>query len=102
MQNPKVDFGEIITHTATDDCPACRSQELTIVALLPATAAWEANSELPQFSMALHGAAGLLGSMLEEGIARDEIENALSQLLDDIEAQIAEHSALGGPTQGNA
>ncbi len=102
MQKPRVDFDEIVTHTAADDCPACRAQELTMVALLPAAAAWEANSELPSFSMALHGAAGLLGSMLEEGIARDEIEAALSQLRDDIEVQIDEHSALGGPTQGNA
>ncbi len=102
MQKPRVDFDAIITHTAADDCTACQAQELTIVALLPAAAAWEANSELPRYSLALHGAAGLLGSMLEEGVPRDEIENALSQLLDDIEAQIAEHSALGGPTQGNA
>ncbi len=102
MQKPSFDFDEIVTHTAADDCPACRAQELTIVALLPAVAAWEASSELPRFSMALHGAAGLLGSMLDEGVARDDIEDALSQLLDDIEVQIAEHSALGGPTQGNA
>ncbi len=102
MQNVNVNFDEIVTHTAADDCAACRAQELTMFALLPAAVAWEANSELPRFSMALHGAAGLLGSMLEEGVPRDEVENALSQLLDDLEAQIAEHSALGGPTQGNA
>ncbi len=102
MQKPKVNFDEIVTHTQADDCVACRAQELTVFALLPATAAWEVSSELPRFSIALHGAAGLIGTMLEEGVARESIEDVLSHLLDDIEAQIAEHSALGGPTQGNA
>lgn len=102
MPDAKVDFDEIINHTSADDCTACRAQELAIVALLPAVAAWEVNSELPRFSISMHGAASLLGTMLEDGISRDDIETALSHLLDDIEAQIAEHRMLGGPTQGNA
>ena len=78
MQKPRVNFDEITTHTTTEDCAACRAQELTMFALLPATAAWEVSSELPRFSIALHGAAGLIGTMLEEGVARESIEDALS------------------------
>ena len=48
---------------------------------------------LSQFSLALHGSAGLLAAMLEEGIPRDEIEAALSRVLDDIEQQIARMEA---------
>lgn len=40
--------------------------------------------------------------MLEEGIPRDEIEAALSRVLDDIEQQIAEDKAMGGPPMGSA
>ena len=102
MSDSKVDFDEITSHTSGDDCPVCRAQEMAYVALLPAAAAWEANSELPRFSLSLHGAASLLGTMLQEGVAREDIDSALSELLDEIEAQIAEHDMLGGPTQGNA
>ena len=93
---------EIITHDNTEDCVACRAQDLVAQILIPATAAWEATSGLPQFSLALHGAAGLLGTMLAEGTAREEIETALFRLLDDIEGQIAEDRMIGGPTQGTA
>jgi hypothetical protein len=102
MQQAKPDFEAIITHDETENCIPCRAQELTMVALVPAAAAWEMTSGLPRFSMALHGAAGLLGSMLEEGVAREDIEHALSHLLDDIEQQIAEDGALAGPALGNA
>lgn len=40
--------------------------------------------------------------MLEEGIPRDEIEAALSRVLDDIEQQIAEDKAMGGTPMGSA
>jgi hypothetical protein len=93
---------EIITHDNTEDCVACRAQDIISQALLPAAAAWEATAGLPQFSLALHGAAGLLGTMLAEGVGRDEVENALFRLLDDIEGQIAEDRMIGGPTQGTA
>lgn len=102
MQEPKPDFDEILTHDETDNCIPCRAQELTMVALIPAAAAWEMTSGLPRYSMALHGAAGLLATMLEEGISREEIERTLKSMLDDIEQQIAENGALGGPALGNA
>lgn len=71
-------------------------------ALVPAAASWELHHDLPRFAVALNGAAGLLASMLEEGIPRDEIEAALSRVLDDIEQQIAEDKAMGGPPMGSA
>jgi hypothetical protein len=77
-------------------------QNLVAGVLVPATTAWETTAALPRFSIALHGAAGLLGSMLAEGIPREDIEGALSRLLDDIEGQLAEDRAIGGPTQGTA
>ena len=86
----------------SEDCPICRAQELVETALMPAAAAWEMHNALPKFAMALHGAAGLLGAMLEDGLPRDDVMAALNMLLDDIEQQIEEDRALGGPTQGNA
>ena len=85
---------EIIHHDQTDDCPVCRAQSFVDHALIPAVAAWELNNELPRFSLALHGAAALLGIMLEESVSRDN--------LDDIERQIAETETMGGPPQGRA
>jgi len=52
--------------------------------------------------LALHGAAGLLGVMLADGVPRDELDEALAQLLDELETAAAEDRALGGPTQGTA
>ena len=97
-----VNFEELTHHDNSDDCPVCIAQEIVARALIPAAAAWELNDDLPRFSVALHGAAGLLGVMLEEGLSREDIEAALSTVLDDIESQITEHAALGGPTQGSA
>jgi len=93
---------ELLHHDESDDCPVCRAQNFVDLALVPAVAAWELNNELPRFSLALHGAASLLGIMLEEGVARDELDKALSELLDDVERQIAEQETMGGPPQGNA
>ena len=95
-------FEEIITHDNTEDCVACRGQDIVGQFLIPAAAAWEATSGLPHFSLALHGAAGLLGTMLAEGVSREEVEAALFRLLEDIEGQIAEDRMIGGPTQGTA
>ena len=95
-------FEEIITHDNTEDCVACRAQDIVAQILLPATAAWEATSGLPRFALALHGAAGLLGTMLAEGVSREDVEAALFRLLEDIEGQIAEDGMIGGPTQGTA
>lgn len=96
------DLKTILTHDDTENCIACRSQDLVMQALVPAVAAWEAANELPRSSVALHGAAGLLGTMIQEGISRSEVEDALAVLLDEIEAQLAEDMALGGPAQGTA
>jgi hypothetical protein len=97
-----IDLSTLIEHDMSDNCPVCRAQNLVDVALLPAAAAWEMRSELPRLSIALHGAAGLLSALLEEGVPRDDMEAALLRLLDDYEQQIAEDKAMGGPTQGNA
>ena len=92
---------DLVEHDPGNECPVCRAQDLVHVALLPAAAAWEINNELPRFSVALNGAAELLGVMLDEGLKREDIEAALGRLLDDIELRIAEDS-LGGPVQGSA
>ncbi len=97
-----IDFKEIITHDSTEDCIACRARDVVMQALIPAAAAWESSGGLPRFSIALHGAAGLLGTMLEEGLSRADIEGALSELLDEIESQVAEDRTTGGPPQGTA
>ena len=97
-----IDLKAITEHDLTEDCPTCRARELVEFALLPAASAWEQRSELPRFSVALHGAASLLGVMLDEGVPRNDIEAALGKLLDDIEQQIAEDKVMGGPPQGTA
>ena len=93
---------KLIQHDMSDDCPVCRAQDVVAMALMPATAAWEMANELPRFSLALQGAAGLLGAMLEEGVDRGDIEKSIGGLLDDIEAEIAEDQVMGGPPQGSA
>jgi len=97
-----IDLKPIVEHDGTEECVACRAQALAMQALVPAVAAWEDANELPRFSIALHGATELLGTMLREGIDRAEIEDALATLLDDLEAQLAEDKAMGGPPQGTA
>ena len=96
------DFKELVNHDLSDDCPVCRAQELADAALVPATAAWEMRNDLPQFSLALHGAAGLLGAMMQGGLPRESVMAALEVALDEIEQNTAEEDALGGPAQGNA
>lgn len=93
---------KLLQHDESDDCPICRAQDLVMMALIPAAAAWEQRSELPRHAVALHGAAGLLGAMIEEGVPRAEIEDALAQLLDEIEEEITHERMLGGPPQGTA
>jgi hypothetical protein len=96
------DLEALAHHDLSDDCPVCRAQDVVSMALVPAAAAWEVANELPRFSVALHGAAQLLGVMLEEGVPRKEIETVLADILDDIEAGIAEDKMMGGPPQGSA
>ncbi len=98
----KVILDEITHHSAEENCPVCRAQEIIERALLPAAIAWELNESLPRFSFALHGAAGLLGVMLKDGLSRQDIEAALNTVLDDMERQIIENGVLGGPTKGSA
>lgn len=97
-----IDLDTLSNHDLSDDCSVCRTQDVVSMALIPAAAAWELANELPRFSIALHGAAHLLGVMLEEGVPRQELESALSALLDDIEAGISEDAMMGGPPQGSA
>ncbi len=97
-----IDLEQIVTHDSTDECVACRAQDVVMRALLPAAAAWETTAGLLRFSVALHGAAGLLGTMLDAGVPRQDIERALSGLLQEIESQIAEDRMMGGPPQGTA
>ena len=77
--------------------PTCSRPEL-LARCLDALAA----QSLPRFSLALQGAAGLIGMMLEDGLDRHEVEEAFARALDDVEQQIAEDKALGGPPQGTA
>ena len=96
------DLNHLIQHDLSDDCLVCRAQDVVAMALLPAAAAWEVDNGLARFSVAVHGAAELLGAMLQDGNAREAVEAALGELLDDIELRIAEDEALGGPPQGTA
>ncbi len=93
---------KLLTHDYSDDCIACRAQDVVAFSLIPAAAAWETANELPRFSVALNGAAHLLGAMIAEGVPRADVEEALGSLLDELEAQIEEEGILGGPPQGTA
>jgi hypothetical protein len=95
-------LAELFTHDSTEDCIACRARDFVAQIVVPAAEAWETSTDLPRFSIALHGAAGLLGSMLEEGVSRENIESALSRLLDELGEQLTENRAMGGPPQGTA
>jgi hypothetical protein len=97
-----VNLGALVDHAGDDDCSTCRAQEIAASILVPAVAAWEAVQSLPRFSLALQGAAGLIGTMLEDGFDRHEVEEALASALDDVEQQIAEDKTFGGPPQGTA
>ena len=97
-----IDLNALTEHDMSDNCPVCRTQDLVEMVMLPAAAAWELRNELPRLSVALHGAAGLLSALLEEGVPRDDVEAALSRLLDNVEQRIAEDGVMGGPPQGTA
>ena len=97
-----VNLAALVDHTGDDDCTACRARDITASILIPAVASWEVAQNLPRFSLAIQGAAGLLGTILEDGVDRHEIDAAVARVLDDIEQQIAEDRALGGPPQGSA
>lgn len=98
----QIKIEDLITHDETDECVACRAQDIVSFMLVPAVAAWEQANQLPSHALSLHGAAALIGFMLQDGARREDVERALSQLLDDMEQQIAEERAFGGPPQGTA
>ena len=98
----KNELKKLMQHDMSDDCPICHAEDLVTTTLIPAAASWEIANDLPQFSLALHGAAGLLSAMIEEGYKRDKIELALKELLDDFEVSIATNTAMAGPPQGSA
>jgi hypothetical protein len=95
-------FDDIITHDASDECLACRAQDIVNASLVPAVAAWEDAYQMPRNSLAVHGAASLMAFMIQSGVARKEIESAVAKIVDDYELQIAEEGLLGGPHQGTA
>ncbi len=97
-----VDLKTIVEHDLNDDCPVCRTQDIVEMALIPAASAWELANGLPRYAIAFHGAAGLLGAVMNEGVSREDVETVLAQLLDEIEAQITEDQMMGGPPQGTA
>lgn len=96
-----IDLKAIVTHDSTDSCVACRAQDVAVQVLVPAAEAWESSHNLPRYSVLLHGAAELLGRLLQAGVDREDLDNAIATLLDDIEGQINEDAAMG-PTQGTA
>ncbi|MEK9684475.1 MAG: hypothetical protein VW226_08000 [Rhodospirillaceae bacterium] len=96
------DLEKLLTHEYSDDCTTCKAQDVAALSLVPAVAAWETAYELPQYSIALNGAAQLLGAIIADGVARSDVEDALRQLLDEVEEQIREEGLLGGPPQGTA
>jgi hypothetical protein len=97
-----IDLDELVTHDSTDQCIVCHAQDIVQMTLLPAAAAWETVAGLPRYLVALHGAVGLLGTMLAGGVPRDALDKVVAALLDDVENQFAEDRAMGGPPQGTA
>jgi len=97
-----VNLNELVKHDASEDCPVCRALDFTYAVVTPAVASWEQSNGFPKYSLAINGAAALLGAILEEGVSRPLLNKVVAALLDDIEQQIAEEGVLGGPTQGTA
>lgn len=97
-----IDLDELTEHEMTDDCVVCNAQDIVHMALIPAVAAWEQYNGLPKFALALQGSASMLGAMLEDGVAREDLEATLGRMLDEVEQRIAEDKAMGGPPQGSA
>ena len=95
-------FKKIVTHDETDDCPACRAQDIVNASLVPAVAAWEEAYQMPRHALAVHGAASLIAFMIQNGVSRGDIEEAVAKIVDDYEMEIAEQGLLGGPHQGTA
>ncbi len=97
-----IDFDDITTHDQSDDCVACRAQDIVGYSLVPAVATWEESYQLPRHALAVHGAAGLMAYMIQSGAGRDEVERAVAKVLDDYEAQAADDGLLNVPPQGTA
>ena len=97
-----IKIDDLVSHDETDECPACRAQDIVSFMLVPAVAAWEHANQLPSHALSLHGAAALIGFMMQDGAKREDVERALGGLLDDMEEKIAEDRVFGGPPQGTA
>ena len=91
------DLQKLLAHEYSDDCIVCRAQDVVEFSLVPAAPAWETANELPQYSVALNGAAQLLAAMIADGLSRNDVEEALKHLLNDLEAQIKKEGVFGGP-----
>ena len=72
------DLKRLLAHEYSDDCMVCRAQDVVAFSLVPAAAAWETANELPQYSVALNGAAQLLAAMIADGLSRNDVEEALN------------------------
>ena len=57
---------------------------------------------MARYSLAVHGAASLMAFMIQNGVARKNIEEAVAHILDDYEMQMAEEGLLGHHHQGTA
>ena len=64
--------------------------------------AYEEAHQMARYSLAVHGAASLMAIMIQNGVARKDIEEAVAHILDDYEMQMTEEGLLGGPHQGTA
>ena len=46
---------EIVAHDNSEECVACRARDFVSQIVVPAAEAWETSTDLPRFSIALHG-----------------------------------------------
>ena len=67
----QIKIDDLVSHDETDDCVACRAQDIVSFMLVPAVAAWEHANQLPSHSLSLHGAAALIGFMMQDGARRE-------------------------------
>ena len=87
MSHARPDIDELVAHVEDKDCDVCIARSLATSVVAPAVAMWEVSHRLPRCSLALHGAVGLLATMLDEGYSREEIDAVVADMLDEIEAE---------------
>jgi len=93
---------ELFAHDGTEDCIACRARDFVAQIVVPAAEAWETSTDLPGFQSPFTGPPDCWEGILEAGVSREDIERALSRLLDELEEQLTENQAMGGRPQGTA